>query len=370
MVQPSEVFDARMERFGGRVERSIALAEESLFEYHHHRSDAWIRSIAQATSPARRFHFDYVMSPGFNAHAFSVEGWNFVALHLGVVPIIHDLFLRIMAHPDLFTSVGDPTQEREPEQDRRPDLRDAETMITSGSKDGGPLLPVAPRNLTRKLYARLLATTAIEFLVAHEVGHLVNGHVGLLNQLGGNDLAEFGWEAPVGLTNLDQQTMEMDADCFAASQGIFRTLDRFRRPETLNEEWRKAFTTFEDAVRTWVSSVFLLFRLFGPGAGLASRATARHPPPRVRQLYVVVTAGEFLKSFAETEMADCFTATNALVVKDCEIAFGRIGGEPPRYDGLPEATSPPALAYLDELLVNWKQLRPRLLPLACWKLVE
>jgi hypothetical protein len=213
---------------------------------------------------------------------------------------------------------------------------------------------------------------AIDFLTHHELGHVLYGHVGLLNSRGGTPfIAELDWARPKSLSSLEMQTLEMDADCFAVAQGVFGVLGRVTRRETLNAEWRKHFGTPEDGMRLWLLAVFLLFRLFVTAAMDTRRlGQASHPPPRIRQFIAASAASEAIKKYGSPALRDQLAEALAGTIREAENAYALVTGEPPEFDTIEASMSPEALAHTDLLLKTWKQIRPDLVPFARLPLVE
>lgn len=201
----SEIFDIAVADRGGRLDID-QFGEDSLFPYHRDQAVRAIRQLAalQPLQPPLSVHFDYVKDGRLNAFAFAVGERHFVGLHGGTIPIVHSLFLQLLSHPSALRHVGDPDREIAPAQHRRPGLVDADTLFQRGGKDGMPLAETLPRDLTRKIYARILATVAIDFLTHHELGHVLYGHVGLLNSRAGTPfIAELDWARPKSLSSLE-----------------------------------------------------------------------------------------------------------------------------------------------------------------------
>jgi hypothetical protein len=75
-----------------------------------------------------------------------------------------------------------------------------------------------PNDPVRGDYASWLAWTARYFIFEHEFCHIFNGHLDWINKTTGfKALGEVGASSIPGLSNLDLQTLEADADCYAAT---------------------------------------------------------------------------------------------------------------------------------------------------------
>lgn len=124
----------------------------------------------------------------------------FVGLHAGLFIHTADRLLRILSDPRAFPQLG------------------AASMEQAGRT--GAILDLVPRDPNREATAMAMATVAIAAVFAHEVGHIVHGHIWLLrSRFGLTRLYEAG--APQGGSPTDlnyvvlRRAMELDADLFA-----------------------------------------------------------------------------------------------------------------------------------------------------------
>lgn len=123
----------------------------------------------------------------------------FVGLHGGLFIHTTDRLLRILSDPKAFPQLG------------------AASMEQAGRT--GELLGVVPRDAHREAAALAMATVAVAAVFAHEVGHIVRGHIWLLrSRFGLTRLYEVG-APPRGMADGDyvalRRTMELDADLFS-----------------------------------------------------------------------------------------------------------------------------------------------------------
>ncbi|MFH1872667.1 MAG: hypothetical protein ABIK82_12640 [Pseudomonadota bacterium] len=125
----------------------------------------------------------------------------YIGLHAGLILHTADRLLRVMADPSALPSVGDIAKE-EPGRT-------------------GALLEVVPRDEHRLMVALNLAMLATITVFAHEIGHVVRGHIWLLkSRYGISRLFEAGTDSGGGARSdrdVDRvrRAMELDADIFA-----------------------------------------------------------------------------------------------------------------------------------------------------------
>jgi hypothetical protein len=172
------------------------------------------------------------------------SAYFFVGLHSGLFIHTADRLLRILSDPRAFPELGDARCEQ--------------------AGRAGRLLEVMPRDPVLEAAALAMATMAVAAVFAHEVGHIVRGHIWLLrSRFGLTRLYETGMPAggePSGDAYVAlRRAMELDADLFAGKAiGSFLfgrmppawcgALGKDRRSllRSLALAWTCAFRTFED----------------------------------------------------------------------------------------------------------------------------
>ncbi|MCC0697236.1 hypothetical protein [Clostridioides sp. ES-S-0048-02] len=71
-----------------------------------------------------------------------------------------------------------------------------------------------------KIYSEILITLSIDIIIFHELGHIMDGHLGYLNELKSGCTAYLNNSVSNDVDNLVNQILEMDADSFAATRII------------------------------------------------------------------------------------------------------------------------------------------------------
>lgn len=172
------------------------------------------------------------------------SAYFFVGLHSGLFIHIADRLLRTLSDPRAFPELGD--------------------VMCEQAGRTGRLLEVMPHDPVREAAALAMATMAVAAVFAHEVGHIVRGHIWLLrSRFGLTRLYETGMPACGGPSVASyvalRRTMELDADLFAGKAiGIFLFdrkppawcgvlgKDRHSLLHSLALAWTCAFRTFEN----------------------------------------------------------------------------------------------------------------------------
>src|SRR5580692_800884 len=150
----------------------------------------------------RRIQFGFVDDVNLNAFATLPD---VIAVNSGALAILIAMYQCILASPKILPWIGDPEKEVTP----------------SPISWAGFVAPaIIPNDPIRRAYALFLVVMAFDFMVRHELAHLRNGHVDLLNaEAGLSMLLEISDDTSI-ISALDFQTMEMDADCYAAREGF------------------------------------------------------------------------------------------------------------------------------------------------------
>ena len=169
-----------------------------------------VREVTELRIAQRRYpisiHFDYINNGGFNALAFSTsEDLYHVGIFGALIPRLLDVFARVMSHPKILPQVGDPS-------------------IETTERIDSPPLDCLPKDTVRFRHSERFFIEAALFLIEHELGHIIKGHLRYIREKVGTVLyAEHDPSRVMSLTPLVSQALEYDADAMAAI-GMFSHL--------------------------------------------------------------------------------------------------------------------------------------------------
>jgi hypothetical protein len=139
-------------RHGCRFDTNRLRPEQGLrtiLERHKRDAEKWLRDVREQHCPAMGpVHFDYVENTAMNAVAFEADGHDFVGIWVGAIGTIYSFFGCLLAHRHLIPNIGAVS---------------AEVELESDGSDVAWLLRT-PNDPTRRSYAHLLSTIAVEFL--------------------------------------------------------------------------------------------------------------------------------------------------------------------------------------------------------------
>ena len=208
--------------------------------------------------------------------AFALRGrYDYIVLHIGIVPALLDFCIRMMVNPDLWEHIGSP--------------------------------PNAADDRTRTAFAVLFATECLAFIVRHELAHLVLGHCDFVAPKGEiATIEDTDGRLPAGADAITIQALEVAADGHSVIWGAIR-LPLFltvlgRHPHSMDEAHRAFQRTPNEAMCNYLLTMYFVFRLFYETTwnsdALASRA---HPPAPLRFYVACLNLHEYFKNAGDAQ---------------------------------------------------------------------
>lgn len=255
-------------------------------------------------------YFDYADDARVQAYAFydRVSHVGFVAMFTGVVHLLHDMFYRMLSHPDVLPTIG----RAEDETVRQPYASeglwdDYNALLASRGRGGGRLADVIPRDPGRKRYAEILANHALDFLILHELAHITHGHCEYLQPKKAVPLL---MEVNTGAPAKDpttRQALEIAADGYAC---VTTWLNRLRNP-TETDRTQRALLERGDSIVVVdellmfdaVFATYIMFWMFGQSINIRKLKTANHPPPPQRATMAISHVNRLLQKKDAPEYA-------------------------------------------------------------------
>jgi hypothetical protein len=306
-----------------------------------------------------------------NACAFRGEDKYFVAVNWGAVYVAQLMFNRILADSRFLPQIGDPREETEQPPIRgwqKDDWPNGLHLQLSGN------VIKPPQNEVRKKYAYYLEQQFITFLLAHELTHIVNGHIEYFNEI-------YGTRAYVERTSsvesnerlLTHQTLEMDADSGAVSTQIGTIKAKFTEPDKyLNPYWKDFYIDPPLTTYNWSFAVSLFFRLFGDQPYKDKQLLdSTYPPDRVRQMIVQTVSSTYIGLRWDDSLVDRCAKAETDAMLDLENIFPVITDTPREIQGFKESWDGSGFAHAMVLEEHWKnKVRPDLLKYAHGNLPE
>ncbi|UHA72047.1 hypothetical protein [Paenibacillus sp. 481] len=203
-----------------------------------------------------------------------------------------------------------------------------------------------PIDKKRKILAEYMAMFGIKFVILHELGHLLNGHVGLINS-GIEELQE-----------IDFHTLEMDADAFAISQLIDITIFKIHNDPIIYD----CVQSTSNFYRIFFLSMHVLFIILNTER--SSEST--YLPALIRNVFNLDSAMVNIERKApdlisREELIQIIESTYIDAIKYYSAFYGKVD-----IDSLNDFN----LGYTDDIQLNWKKLKIKLYPFAFVKLAD
>jgi hypothetical protein len=228
------------------------------------------------------------------------DKYNFIVLYIGVVPSLYDFFLRLMAVKDFWPDIGE-TKTSPAESNSTDDFRAWESWAK--------LPPEIPEDENRKAFAIYFAKQSLEFLVRHELAHILLGHCDYLEEKQRPAVIDDSTNAlPEKIDPLVVQALESAADGCAAIMGYekLRHAPKLfgKFPEPVDQAIRRFHRTEDEAIEHYILVLFLSFRLFDQRAWDEKEILAhRHPPAPFWFWAACIVLLEYLNQNADHEGA-------------------------------------------------------------------
>lgn len=287
-----------------------------------------------------------------------------VVLSSGAIPYLHNFFQYITSRYDCLPSLGISTRERNlPHQGQLHYSVDFVEIL----RRRGLLKDIAAKDPHRFNVGRLMGDFAVKFLLFHELGHCVNGHL---------DPSTMGFDEASSELNgnyravLTCHTLEMDADAYAITC-ILDNLVRTRTPNFL-QTWPgfEKLPTRNAHLLPALFAIMMLFRLWPSPPSyspkLSDLLVGSHPIPSVRNNLVMINffghsvSKELLGDAAV--LKDTYSAALIEVSRSCFCLTGMSWSG--WFSGVSQEEFNAQRRYLNLLLRQWHKLRPELEPRA------
>jgi hypothetical protein len=310
------------------------------------RFESIVGQTVAAHRPGHIVDFGFSASMAFNAKA-TCRPSDLIWLNAGTVVLLHALFERVAGHPDLLTWVGDPATD-EPNRSKL-------GKVSLKELGSNPHLLLFSADSTRRGMAIVLKVKACQFLFAHELGHVWNGHTDLLLS-SASILSEIeDTRRDVTLSPLDRQTLEMDADAYG-------TTSVMSTPAPFLPKQERFESKYGDGATDWFASglaIYLTFRMFDHASSLDDVGGRTHPPAPVRAAMCLGSMIEIL-SLAHRSAPETSTSLVGEILLEGEAIMQAIFGTKLSREEIAAPFSEEGVAYTGLLIDHWATLRPRL----------
>lgn len=202
------------------------------------------------------------------------EDHFFVGLSYGVFANLFACFMGLLSHPDVLPHIGSSSITECNFTRAEGGLIDF-TYETDAVKKRSPIslgLPIwnYPKDEDRFLYALLLVDIAYGFILYHEWGHLIHGHLGYSNMvLNRDELSELETDLPADRNNLEtiqgepiRKVMEFDADFVASAMTSSLAEHLSKGTRNFFFDYPETFLANVDIKDAILFSIMTMFHLF------------------------------------------------------------------------------------------------------------
>lgn len=282
------------------------------------RAEATVRRSNAFLQAQRRCGANVVFceAPGYGA--FSMHGqYDFIVLNLGLVPTLTDFFQRMMATSGLWPSFGEQASLSQSEAFSVPEGFRAHMLWN--------VLPVrAPSDALRTALATVFMSECFDFIVRHELAHLVLGHLR-------DDVRSIRAD-PVSV-----HALEFFADGHAAIWGLEPLRDMPRKiggiPSPLGEAYREFHRSTDDAFASYLLAIFLVLRLADETDWTERTLPSKtHPPAPMRFNGVCIHLMDYFKQIGDADGESRMLRTMQHIWELGELIFAATLGIEPNLD--------------------------------------
>lgn len=299
-----------------------------------------------------RLYIDFVGRKNPGAFAFSRSGFDFLAIHSGYVEMMW-LYNVLMSSPTTLPRIGNSALEV---AHTRLDLMNPRSAPKSTFRR--PFEPI------RAAYAEHLCMYAFDFLIAHELAHLLHGHLTFI-------------EAKRPLDPLISHALENDADHFAVNTILSEAVGFVQQPDLAAD----LASIYQHPVRGMFVPMFavaVLYRLQWLDDMVfwhldkPEISHPSHPPMQIRSLSLFSAAN--LRIRTDIFLPVIRRSANRITTMaglHAEFALQKVRMKPIAVpDGFRAVGNPKSYEYMDRVNRRWEEIRPELQRFSALKLPE
>jgi hypothetical protein len=359
MFQYIEAFDKCFKERGGHFDHKI-LDNPIMLEFLLKGCRRDIEEIREGRPDLPEVYFDFINNSSLNACAAKMDGKYFIGIHIGTFFLLSDLFLRMLSNKNVLSEFGDTSHESDSKKIFNAQITD--TTILFLAKD--PNESISPKDPVRLNLAQLLTSFAIKFLVMHEYGHIIFGHLDYLeSKTKVSHWTEIEDETLKlkSLSPITSQTLEMDADSYAVLRGVRQIIFLSGNIDNIKQELKPFYSSLESSLTLWFYSIYSLFRLFGySNCDPLKIKKTLHPQTGIRQHIVFATTHTILQNEPYKELLKRMPSLAMSIVNKVEKAFEEISFQGYDSRAIKIAYEKESQEHVLELVKNWNNVRPEL----------
>jgi hypothetical protein len=337
------------------------------------RAEEIIKIVLDQIPAIKSIEFDIINNYDFNAFAMGSGGNYFIGINRGTIATLLIIYDRLLVDKQFMPFIGDINLE----SDGFP-LMDNITM-NYAKMVGGLEFFGKPKDPLRNFYAGHLVKQSLDFILAHEISHIVHGHVDYIKSEFNLQLDELNFSRnKIVDYNLFSKVIELDADEGAANtllgSELMKVLNKRPRPEKLENLYKSpGMILLQFSI---CSSI--IFKIFGDqrlsNIGFIKE---RYPRPRLRNAITLLAVGEnyIFKQLQEKMKFDLDSFNIPISAKagfdSVEKDFERITGKKSNEESIKDAWGKIGIDQINVLRNEWNtNLRDKLQNYAFIKLSD
>jgi hypothetical protein len=297
-------------------------------------------------------YFDIVDNANVNAGAKKFEGSYFIGMFRGTIDVFAFLARKFAAHPKILHDFGNPSKEINTNKVYNAIIKNSNSIIEEEP-------PARPITEERNRLCELIFQQSILNILFHEIAHIINGHVDLMQLSGITGLQEMEAEK-LNLTpilSLDSQTLEIDADGFSAQQTLFDILSVF---ETNNSPYKTILPNYRSVFKLWSFVRFMCWRVMENSYVGERLITLTHPPTGVRQHFTRIACLDLVRGRGADALEE-YEISFVLGVSDVDDAFRFLSEIDPVSSQLSKKESSLQITHGAILFGHWDTMREKLM---------
>lgn len=359
MSDRPKIFDQIFASEGGRFPQD---AIDPQLDYWLYEMRSLIEILRQREEDKPEIYLDLIANSTLNACVTKQDDVYYIGINYGGLYIISDLFFRMLSCPDVLPEFGDVSKEitRKIPNAQITDLRQLYLAKHSDETD----TPIDP---TRTELAKLLTLFCVNFMSAHEYGHISLGHIDHLLSIKPTAIFFEGIEdtLPTGISPIFQQIKELEADSFTIGFALNMIRGYTNIGEKMAPELYEKLKNFETRLYLWHFAVYTFWRVFGARTySYDDLPTWTHLPPGFRQEVAMAIARTSLRvypvsGFDLPSLQPLFQKS----VLEVEKAFSAISDQPFNMDAYVNAFHEKMQGHYDYLKSQYDAVHVQLAPL-------
>jgi hypothetical protein len=347
-----DIFDEVTKRYGGRFHlKQNQFLSSLLIETRKIGLDI-IEDLRKNNSKLPDIHINFIDNKSFNAYSFKNNDSYYIGINKGTILNLYSFFNYSLSFPNVLSYIGNNENEIEPDFN----INNLKEIIK-------------PKDKQREIYAEGLFYFATLFLILHEYAHIINGHLDFINKK-----TNFIFKIVNSLgkkSELNSQTLEFDADRYAANIVIKNIINRYQNNLNLQEDIQPYFQSLEEAFFLWTFATYTVFRFLGKNEyNFEKLDKYPHPYPGFRQHYTSALIPTIIKDSEYSNLNESILKKTSTAVKEFEDSLKIIKKHPivPDYIDpinpiqINHTYTKKGLYQIYKIQNNWRNMRPLLKP--------